>query len=73
MATTEGGAGRGDDVSDLRAAVEQLKAEMTWVKLVLSGRSPADVPAKTSPPWITIVTFVVGPAVAAFIATAPWK
>jgi hypothetical protein len=72
MATTDGG-WDDDDMSELRATVEQLKAEMQWVKAMLLGQKPADVPQKTSPPWVTIVTFVVGPAVAAFVATAPWK
>jgi hypothetical protein len=78
MAPTDGGEdnegdGDNDDMSDLRASVEQLKAEMAWVKAMLLGQRPSDVPAKTSPPWVTIITFVVGPALAAFIATAPWK
>lgn len=72
MADTDDGT-KGNDMGDVRAAVKQLQAEMEWVKVVLSGQKPAEAPQKTSPPWITIVTFVVGPAMAAFIATAPWK
>ena len=68
----DGSKGNGD-MDDIRTALKQLQAEMAWVKVVLSGGKPASSDAKTSPPWVTIITFVVGPAFAAFIATAPWK
>lgn len=66
-----------DDISSLRATVEQLKAELAWVKLTLGSLlgttpKPGDSPAKTSPPWVTTASLLAVPVITAIIATRPW-
>lgn len=59
-------------MTELKNAVEKLQAEMAWVKVMLSGQRPQDVPQKTSPPWVTTLALVGVPIVTAIIATKPW-
>lgn len=66
-----------DDISNLTATVEQLKAELAWVKLTLgsllgTSPKPAESATKTSPPWVTTVSLVAVPVITALIATKPW-
>jgi len=62
-----------DRLSKLEATVNQIKAEIEWVKVVVQGKAPAEVPVKTSPPWLLILTGTITPLAVAIIATQPWK
>lgn len=66
-----------DDVADrlskLEAGIEQVKAEIEWIKVVVGGKAPSTVPEKTSPPWLLILSGTITPVAVAIIATQPWK
>jgi hypothetical protein len=63
-----------DELNKLKAAVEELKAQMkaqtAWVAAVLTARPPSQIDATTKPPYglLTIVLPVVGIIAAAVIA-----
>lgn len=61
-----------DDMTELKDAVRKLQAEMEWVKVMLSGQRPSEVPERTSPPWVTTFALIAVPIVTAIIATKPW-
>lgn len=62
-----------DRLSKLEAGVEQIKAEIEWIKVVVGGKAPSEVPTKTSPPWFLILSGTITPLAVAIIATQPWK
>lgn len=62
-----------DRISKLEATIEQLKAELAWVRVMLSGKAPVDTAEKTSPPWVLILIGSVTPVAVAVLTTQPWK
>lgn len=62
-----------DRMNKLEAALEQLKAEIAWLKLVLAGKAPEEHPDNTSPPWVLILVGAITPLAVAIVSTQPWK
>lgn len=61
-----------DDMTELKNAVEKLQAEMAWVKVMLSGQRPQDVPQRTSPPWVGALITLAVAIIPAIILSKPW-
>lgn len=67
-----------DDISALKATIEQLKSELSWVKQTLAmllkdGPKPAEHPEKSSPPIVgPLLVAAVGAIGTILAASPPW-
>lgn len=61
----------GNNMRDIKSAVERLQAEMEWVKVVL-GQRPQDTGKKTSPPWLGSAVVLAAAILPAIIVSKPW-
>lgn len=59
-------------VSKMEAAIQQLQAELEWVKVAMQGRVPAETAKKTKPPILGPILVALIGAVGAVAAARPW-